>query len=164
MGRFPGDFQEGKRPLKAKSGKRPIKVGKRPIKEGKRPIKGMVLVGISVGCLMGCFLAPPPWRKTPPLKRPIKGSMISSNLPSPRILDTDCITDLVNLDCGGINFSLNQPAPMCRKARKDACSVLECASGKTSKVQKKVHLCDGFQVCRCWLYRLPSLRVCTRAD
>ena len=31
----------------------------------------MVLVGISVGCLMGCFRAPRPWRKTAPLKRPI---------------------------------------------------------------------------------------------
>ena len=75
MGCFPVDFQEVKRPLRTKSGKRPIKVGKRPINEGKRPIKAMVLVGISVGCLMGCFRAPPPWRKTAPLKRPIKRSM-----------------------------------------------------------------------------------------
>ena len=75
MGCFPVDFQEGKRPLRTKSVKRPIKVGKRPINEGKRPIKAMVLVGISVGCLMGCFRAPPPWRKTAPLKRPIKRSM-----------------------------------------------------------------------------------------
>ena len=35
-----------------------------------------MLVGISVGCLMGCFWAPPPWRKTAPLKRPIKRSMM----------------------------------------------------------------------------------------
>ena len=49
--------------------KRPIKVGKWPSNEGKRPIKAMVLVGISVGCLMGCFRAPPPWQKTAPLKR-----------------------------------------------------------------------------------------------
>ena len=35
MGCFPGDFQEGKRSMKA-LGKRPIKEGKRPIKEGKR--------------------------------------------------------------------------------------------------------------------------------
>ena len=75
MGCFPVDFQEGKRPLRTKSVKRPIKVGKRPINEGKRPIKATVLVGISVGCLMGCFRAPPPWRKTAPLKRPIKRSM-----------------------------------------------------------------------------------------
>ena len=75
MGCFPVDFQEVKRPLRTKSSKRPIKVGKRPIKEGKRPIKAMVLVGVSVGCLMGCFRAPPPWRKTAPLKRPIKRSM-----------------------------------------------------------------------------------------
>ena len=82
-GCFPVDFQEVKRPLRAKSGKRPIKGGKRPIKEGKRPIKAMVLVGISVGCLMGCFPAPPPWRKTAPLKRPIKGSMreLETSLP-----------------------------------------------------------------------------------
>ena len=58
MGCFPVDFQEIKRPLRTKSGKRPIKVGKRPIKEGKRPIKATVLVGISAGCLMGCFQAP----------------------------------------------------------------------------------------------------------
>ena len=77
MGCFPMDFQEVKRPLRTKSVKRPIKVGKRPINEGKRPIKAMVLVGISVGCLMGCFRVPPPWRKTAPLKRPIKRSMIS---------------------------------------------------------------------------------------
>ena len=77
MGCFPVDFQEVKRPLRTKSVKRPIKVGKRPINEGKRPIKAKVLVGVSVGCLMGCFRAPPPWRKTAPLKRPIKRSMIS---------------------------------------------------------------------------------------
>ena len=75
MGCFPGGLQEVKRPLRTKSVKRPIKVGKRPINEGKRPIKAMVLVGISVGCLMGCFRAFPPWRKTAPLKRPIKRSM-----------------------------------------------------------------------------------------
>ena len=76
MGCFPVDYQEEKRPLRTKSVKRPIKVGKRPINEGKRPIKPKVLVGVSVGCLMGCFRAPPPWRKTAPLKRPIKRSMI----------------------------------------------------------------------------------------
>ena len=76
MGCFAVDFQEGKRPLRAKTGKRPIKVGKRPIKEVKRPIKAMVLVGISVGCLMGCFRAPPPWCKTAPLKRLIIGFKI----------------------------------------------------------------------------------------
>ena len=75
MGCFPVDFQEVKRPLRTKSGKRPIKVGKRPIKEGKRPIKAMVLVGVSVGCLMGCFRAPPPWEKTAPQKKkgPLRG-------------------------------------------------------------------------------------------
>ena len=52
---FSYGFQEVKRPLRTKSVKRPIKVGKRPINDGKRPIKAMVLVGISVGCLMGCF-------------------------------------------------------------------------------------------------------------
>ena len=71
MGCFPATFQEVKRPLTTKSGKRPIKVGKRPVKEGKQPIKAMVLVGSSVGCLMGCFWAPPAWWKTAPL-RPIK--------------------------------------------------------------------------------------------
>ena len=70
------DFQEAKRPLRTKSVKRPIKARKKPINEVKRPIKAMVLVGNSVGCLMGCFWAPPPWRKTAPLKRPIKRSMI----------------------------------------------------------------------------------------
>ena len=75
MGCFPVDFQEVKRPLETKSGNRPIKVGKRPINEGKRPIKAKVLVGVSVGCLMGCFRAPQPWRKTAPLKRHIKRSM-----------------------------------------------------------------------------------------
>ena len=75
MGCFPVNFQEAKRPLRAKSVKRPIKVRKRPISERKRPIKAMVLVGISVGCLMGCFQASRPWWKTAPLKRPIKRSM-----------------------------------------------------------------------------------------
>ena len=75
MGCFPVHLQDGKRPLKTKSGKRPIKARIRPIKEGKRPVKAMVLVGISGGCLMGCFRAPPPWRKTAPLKRPMKRSM-----------------------------------------------------------------------------------------
>ena len=76
MGCFPVDFQEVKRPLRTKSVKRPIKVGKQPINEGKRPIKAKVLVSVSVGCLMGCFRAPPLWRKTAPLKRPIKRSMM----------------------------------------------------------------------------------------
>ena len=75
MGCFPVDFQDVKRPLRTKSVKRPIKVGKRPINEGKRPIKAKVLVGVSVGSLMGCFRAPLTWRKTAPLKRPIKRSM-----------------------------------------------------------------------------------------
>ena len=75
MGCFPADFQEAKRPLKTKSG---IEVRKRPIKEGKRPIKAMVLIGVSVGCLMGCFQAPPPWWKTAPLKRSTKRSMIEA--------------------------------------------------------------------------------------
>ena len=75
MGCFRVDFQEVKRPLRTKSGKRPMKVGKRPNKEGKRPIKAMVLVGMSVSCLMGCLRAPPPWWKTAPLKRPLKRSM-----------------------------------------------------------------------------------------
>ena len=80
MGCFPVDFQEAKRPLGTKSVKRPIKAGKRPINEGKWPIKAMVLVGISVSCLMGCFRAPPPWWKTAPLKRPIKRSMRLASL------------------------------------------------------------------------------------
>ena len=81
MGCFQGIVETENGPLRRNRGKRPIKVGKRPIKEGKQPIKAMVLVGISVGCLMGCFLAPPPWRKTAPLKRPIKRSMnIASDL------------------------------------------------------------------------------------
>ena len=75
MGCFPVDFQDVKRPLRTKSVKRPIKVGKRPINEGKRPIEAKVLVGVSVGSLRGCFRARPPWRKTAPLKRPIKRSM-----------------------------------------------------------------------------------------
>ena len=73
MGCFPVDFQELQRPLMTKSVKRPIKAGKRPINEGKRPINAKVLVGVSVGCLMGCFWAPPPWRKTAPLKGPLRG-------------------------------------------------------------------------------------------
>ena len=78
MGCFPVDFQDVKRPLRTKSVKRPIKVGKWPINEGKRPIKAKVLVGVSVGSLMGCFRAPPTWRKTAPLQRPIKRSMMST--------------------------------------------------------------------------------------
>ena len=76
VGCFPRDFQEVKRLLRTKSVKRSIKVGKRPINKGKRPIKAKVLVGVSVGCLIGPFRAPPPWRKTAPVKRPIKRSMI----------------------------------------------------------------------------------------
>ena len=81
MGCFPVDFQEVKRPLRTKSVKRPIKVGKRPINEGKRPIKAKVLAGVSIGCLLnGLFRAPPPWRKTAPLKRPMKRSLRSFHL------------------------------------------------------------------------------------
>ena len=76
MGCFPVNFQEAKRPLRTKSVKRPTKVGKRPINEGKRPMKAKVLVCVSVGCLMDCFRPPPLRRKTAPLKRPIRRSMI----------------------------------------------------------------------------------------
>ena len=69
MGCFPVDFQEAKRPVGTKSVKRPIKVGKRPIDERKRPIKAKVLFGVSVGCLMGCFRAPPPWAENGPSKK-----------------------------------------------------------------------------------------------
>ena len=58
-----------KRPLRTKSGKRPIKVRKRPVKEGKRPIKAMVLVGISVGCLMGLFSGTPAMVENGPSKK-----------------------------------------------------------------------------------------------
>ena len=58
-GLFSRDLREGKRPLRTKSGKRPIKVRKRPIKDGNRPIKVMVLVGVSVGCLIGLFSGTP---------------------------------------------------------------------------------------------------------
>ena len=74
MGCFPVDFEEIKRPLRTKSGKRPIKIGKRPIKEGKWPIKAMVLVGIPVGCLMGCFRAPPTMAENGPSKKAHRGS------------------------------------------------------------------------------------------
>ena len=94
MGCFPVSFQEAKRPLTTKSGKCPIKVGKRrPIKEEKRPIKAMVLVGSSVGCLMGCFRAPPPWRKTAPLKRPTKRSMNYAEKTSSRHFP-ECVVQL----------------------------------------------------------------------
>ena len=69
MGCFPMDFREVKRHLGTKSVKRPIKVGKRPINKGKRPIKAMVLVGISVGCLMGCFSPPPAMAENGPSKK-----------------------------------------------------------------------------------------------
>ena len=75
-GCFPVDFQEVKRPLRAKLGNTPLRVENGPLSRGNGPLKAMVLVGISVGCLMGCFPAPPLWRKTAPLKRPIKRSMI----------------------------------------------------------------------------------------
>ena len=66
LGCFPGDFQEGKRPIKAfweaaHSGR------KRPIKERKRPISAS-----------GQFSGTPPRWKTAPLKRPIKRSMRTS--------------------------------------------------------------------------------------
>ena len=57
MGCFPRDFEEGNGPLRPSA--------KRPIKEGKRPINAN-----------GQFSGTPPWRKTAPLKRPIKRSMI----------------------------------------------------------------------------------------
>ena len=90
------DFQEVKRPLKTKSVRRPIKVGKRPMKEGKRPIKAMVLVGISVGCLMGCFRAPQPRRKTAPLKRPIKRSMNQLDLSSREHVRLCCVNHVLS--------------------------------------------------------------------
>ena len=70
MGCFPGDFQEGKRPIIRHLRKRPIKVGKRPIKEGKRPINAN-----------GLFSSTPQWRKTAPLKRSTKRSMRHDHIP-----------------------------------------------------------------------------------
>ena len=40
----------------------------------------MVLVGVSIGCLMGCFPAPPPWLRTAPLKRPWVDCVALGNL------------------------------------------------------------------------------------
>ena len=34
-----------------------------PIKDGRRPMNAMVLVGVLVDCLKGCFRARPPWSK-----------------------------------------------------------------------------------------------------
>ena len=103
MGCFPVDFQEVKRPLRTKSVKRPIKAGKRPINERKRPIKAKVLVGVSVACLMGCFREPPPWRKTAPLKRPIKRSMRISGDPPPPDRQS-----LAFSECGQLNSTWNE--------------------------------------------------------
>ena len=44
-------------------------------------IKAMVLVGIAVSCLMGCFRAPPQRWTTAPLERPIEMSTIFSVCP-----------------------------------------------------------------------------------
>ena len=105
MGCFPVDFHEVKRPLRMKSGKRPIKVGKRPIKDGKRPIKAMRLVGISVGCLMGCCQAPPSWRKTAPLKRAIERSMSTDP-----VLASDCRAQLGHmLTRSGVSHLCDNP-------------------------------------------------------
>ena len=98
MGCFPVDFQEVKRPLRTKSVKHPIKVGKRPINEGKRPIKAKALVGVSVGSLMGCFSAPPPWRKTAPLKRPIKRSMTRLGAPGKLASNSGTLLDFLLRD------------------------------------------------------------------
>ena len=90
--------------LGTKTGKRPIKVGKRPINEGKRPIKAMVLVGISTGCLMGCFRAPPPWRKTAPLKGPLRGLWNQKSCRTLNVVSVHCLRQ------GG--FLLNLPVYM----------------------------------------------------
>ena len=48
MGCFPMNFQEVKRPLRTKSGKRPISGRKTDHQQGETAIKAMVLVGISL--------------------------------------------------------------------------------------------------------------------
>ena len=59
MGCFAGDFQEGERPMKA-FGENPLRLENGPSIDAH-----------------GQFSGTPPWWKAAPLKRPIKGSMIS---------------------------------------------------------------------------------------
>ena len=59
-GLFSTGFQEGERPNKANSGKRPIKVGKRPIKKGKLTIEAGAGWRFN-RVLDGLFLARPRW-------------------------------------------------------------------------------------------------------
>ena len=96
------------RPLRTKSAKRPTKAGKRPINKGKRPIKTMVLVGMAVGCLMGCFRAPPPSWKTAPLKRPINC-----------VLPADCCKkDPCNFNMEMFVSKVGNPCPTLRSCSK----------------------------------------------
>ena len=46
---FPGDFQEGKRPMKAFGETAHIEVAERPIEDGKRPINKKMLLRKSEG-------------------------------------------------------------------------------------------------------------------
>ena len=56
--------------------KRPIEVKlEKPRIEGGKPIKAVVLLGVSIGCFMGCFWAHLAWWKTAPLKRAIHRTM-----------------------------------------------------------------------------------------
>ena len=59
-----GDFQEGKRAIKARRGNGPLRRENGPLRRGNAPLT-----------LMGSFRAPHHGRKRPPLKRPIKRSM-----------------------------------------------------------------------------------------
>ena len=123
MGCFPGDFQEGKRPIKADTAKRPIKVGSRPFNDGKRPIKAMVLVGVQLTAksLMGCFWARRPWWKPVPLKRPIMRGLdftlgvFSRKLSSYKIwlLLSPCLTALLGNPAQLPRLSLHARRSLC---------------------------------------------------
>ena len=146
MGCFPVDFQEVKRPLRTKSVKRPIKVG-------KRPIKAKVLVGVSVGCLMGCFRAPPPWRKTAPLKRPIKRSKNHVMLSFSRF-------SLVAHDCG---YPLSRYT--CRATRVaadflDFRAFCRCSTGVALHPPKHFGVAPPPPVCREVSHRNLGLKRC----
>ena len=53
----------------------PLRSENSPLRKGNGPLRPWCWLA----CSMDCFRAPPPWRKTPPLKAPLERPMIRGN-------------------------------------------------------------------------------------
>ena len=111
---------------------------------------------------MGCFRAPPPWRKTAPQKRPIKRSMIKRSLsyPSLWVLLTVCLGSVPGTTWGQLPGISGTSRPDFSVKHTDW---RDCPRDKRDISTGQIHRMVGIQMWRClakflcryWLFSLP---------